>query len=445
MQRHTQHNYSIFHTSFALLLAVLLFGGCLVTDKSFTRVAPGIWRGVLTLEQTIYPTRDKDSIFVIHDQFKEGELPFNFEVTYTDAENFYIDIINGTERIRCDSIRYGRNRMTARDTFNICFPEYQSYMYVEVRGGVMQGEWIVPTKKDYRIPFYAQAGKAHRFTPMKETPAADLSGNWAALFSVETDKPDAAIGEFKQSGNHLTGTFRTETGDYRYLDGTVQGRKFWMSCFDGSHAYLFSGSIKGDSLQGEFRSGHQYETLWTGWRDPNFRLRAADSIVSARSPLSFRVKTPQGRELRFPGPDFDGKVKIFTIMGTWCPNCRDEQNFLKEYYEKNPNLAEKLATVSFAFERNADTVQSNAHLVAYRQKMGIPFDIVYGGKADKADAAKFFPALSSVAAFPTIVIVDKKNQVRLIHTGFNGPATSKYAEFQQEFDQLIKALINEGS
>lgn len=434
------HKYLM--AGFLITLSALQFWACLSAENSFTRVAPGIWRGVLELEKFSIPVRDKDTVIILYDQFKENELPFNFEIKYLDDERFYVEIINGAERIRLDSIQYGRDRTRARDTMNIHFPEYQSYIHVEIRGGVMQGEWVVTTKDDYRIPFYAYSGKDYRFTPLTLTPEANLTGDWATLFGTETDAPEKAIGEFKQTGNRLEGTFRTETGDYRFLEGTVQGRKFWLSCFDGAHAYLFNGSIRGDSLQGEFRSGKHFRTLWTAWRDPDFQLKNADSLTGLKNNenISFRFKTPEGRELTFPSKDFEGKIKIFTVAGTWCPNCRDEQVFLTEYLKEHPETAADLAIVSFSFERHKDPLLANAHILAYKKKMGIPFDIVYAGKADKNDASKVFPAIDNIMAFPTMIILDKENRVRRIHTGFDGPATSRYAGFKKEFSSLIESL-----
>lgn len=187
------------------LLAAILFSNCVSTDNAYTRVAPGIWRGVLELDKFNVPVHDKDTIYTLKEQFREGELPFNFEVKYVDDENFYVEIINGSERIRCDSIRYGRDRSAARDTFNVYFPEYASYIHAGVRGGVMQGEWVVTTKSNYRIPFYAHAGRDYRFTSLNEKPERDLSGEWATLFGIDGDEPEHAIGEFRQNGNHLEG------------------------------------------------------------------------------------------------------------------------------------------------------------------------------------------------------------------------------------------------
>lgn len=434
----------ILTASFLAVSVFLVFNGCISTDTAYSRVAPGIWRGVLELEKFQMPVGKKDSVVIVYDAFKPGELPFNFEVKYVDDTHFYLEIINGSERIRLDSIQYGRDRSQARDTMNVWFPEYASYLHAEIRGGVMVGEWVVTTKENYRIPFYAHSGRDYRFTNLSEAPLRDLTGNWAAIFGIEKEAKDQekAIGEFKQQGNHLEGTFRTETGDYRYLEGTIQGRKFWLSCFDGAHAFLFSGSIQGDSLQGEFRSGHKFQTLWTGWKDPSFELRAADSMVQVRpdASISFAVKTPTGQDLVFPSPAFDHKIKVFTIMGTWCPNCRDEQAFLRDFLKENPELAKEMSVVGFSFERIKDSTQANLHLMEYRKKMDLPFEIVYAGKSGSAEAAKFFPALEKVAAFPTMIILDKQNKIRQVHTGFDGPATSRYAAFKKDFTVLIQTL-----
>ncbi len=429
-----------------LALMALLPMSCITTDTAYSRVAPGIWRGVLELEKFSIPVRDKDTVFTLTEQFREGEIPFLFEVKYLDDERFYLEIHNGAERIRCDSIQYGRDRSQARDTFNVFFPEYATYLHVEVRGGVMQGEWIVTTKDNYRIPFYAHAGRNYRFTTLNQKPAADLSGSWAALFGLEEETPQKAIGEFRQEGNHLQGTFRTETGDYRFLEGTIQGRRFWLSAFDGAHAFLFSGSLQPDgSLQGEFRSGTHYRTLWKAWRDSTFQLADPDSLTTLKpnAPrIAFDLITPEGKRLTFPGPAFDGKIKIFTIMGTWCPNCLDEVRFLADFLAQNPEWAEQMRIVGFAFERvKPETV--NTHLLTYKKRLGLPFDIVYAGKADKKAAEEVFPALSRVVAFPTMIILDKQNRIRSIHTGFDGPATSKYADFQAKFAALIQQMTQE--
>jgi hypothetical protein len=121
----------------------------------------------------------------------------------------------------------------------------------------------------------------------------------------------------------------------------------------------------------------------------------------------------------------------------------DEQRFLTEYMKSHPEQAGQIAVVSFAFEKGSDKDKITAHLQGYKKRLGIPFDLVYAGKADKEAAQAVFPALERVMAFPTMIIIDKEGKVRRIHTGFDGPATSKYADFKKEFEQLLTQLTAE--
>jgi thiol-disulfide isomerase/thioredoxin len=444
------HTVSIYYRYFWILaIFSAAFSGCITNTNIYQKLAPGVWRGVIEIEKPYYPAKDerkRDNVLLVREQYLSGELPFNFTINYTDEQHFYVEITNGSERIRCDSIAYGWDKSTAHDTINIYFPEYQSYIHADIRGNLMAGEWIVTTKENYRIPFRAKSGQGHRFTTLQEKPTADLSGEWASLFGVNEEKPEKAIGEFRQKDNHLEGTFRTETGDYRFLEGTVQGDKFSLSCFDGSHAFLFSGKIKGDSLQGEFRSGIHYRTLWTAWRDPKFKLGNPDSLTvvnKSNQTLQLDLKTPEGKAIKYPSAEYDGKIKIFTVSGTWCPNCRDEQVFLKEYFQNNPEMAKITAVTVLSFERGTDQMKINNQLINYKKQLGIPFDIVYAGKATTADATKVLPFLSKIMAFPTMLILDKKGKIQRVHTGFDGPATSKYADFKAEFASLLEKLSNE--
>ncbi|MEO6036791.1 MAG: TlpA family protein disulfide reductase, partial [Saprospiraceae bacterium] len=113
---------------------------------------------------------------------------------------------------------------------------------------------------------------------------------------------------------------------------------------------------------------------------------------------------------------------------------------LTEYLKKNPAAAQELAIVGFSFERGKDPVQINSHLQAYKKEMGIPFEIVYAGAANTTEAERVFPNLNKVMAFPTMIILDKNDRVRRIHTGFDGPATSKYGAFKGEFEALMTEL-----
>lgn len=273
---------------YRLLVACFVFmlSACFVMENTFTGLPPGIWRAVLKLEPKLITPNPKgqplpEKLDLKFEEVTAGELPFIFEVIYETETDFYIEIINGEERIRLDDITMGRDPATAKDTILIDMPVFDSFFRGIYEENLIEGTWVVRNRPEYAIPFVARFGQAHRFTTLRKEPVMDLSGKWKTYFEADTDNPTAAIGEFVQDGNHLLGSFRTQTGDYRYLEGTVQADKLYLSCFDGSHAYLFEGKIQPDStLIGIFRSGKEYKTIWEAEWDPEFKLAAPDSLTT---------------------------------------------------------------------------------------------------------------------------------------------------------------------
>ena len=138
---------------------------------------------------------------------------------------------------------------------------------------------------------------------------------------------------------------------------------------------------------------------------------------------------------------FKGKVTLVQMMGTWCPNCRDETTFLVDYINKNPKL--DFEVVALAFERQREKENAMRAINIYREKFQMNYPVVLAGNEDKNDAAEILPMLNTVVAFPTLIVLDKKGDIRRIHTGFSGPATSAYEGFTREFDRMIRELIAE--
>jgi thiol-disulfide isomerase/thioredoxin/HAMP domain-containing protein len=361
-------------------------------------------------------------------------------LVYDNPSRFHIDIINGAERFRVDDIKIGRDRRSGRDTLRMTFTEFETYISAAFEGGVMEGMWVKGGKK---IPFVARHGQSYRFSTLAKSPTADISGKWETTFGIEKDSIEAlekAIGEFEQKGNKLTGTFLTETGDYRFLEGEVQANKFYLSCFDGSHAFLFEGKIlDNQSLIGSFRSGATHYEQWEAKRNPDFKLRDEYSLTQVKAGqerINISFMAPDGKTITLDNPEYQGKVKVLQVSGTWCPNCRDESFFLAEYTKKNPDLK----VIGMFFEKHKDKLAANAQLLKYKQKLGLAYEAAVVGYADKNEAAAALPMLDKIMAFPTTIFVDKQNKIRRIHTGFTGPATSEYESFKTEFDTFVRQL-----
>lgn len=436
-----------------LLLSILCISilGCFTFENQYTIIPPGKWRAVLELSPSGIPVqtgkRNKDKIVQSVEMVSEGELPFNFEVIYDDPNTFHIEIINGPERIRIDDITTWHDRASNNDSILINFPVYGTYIRAGFEDDKIAGNWFVPYRGlNYKIPFTARNGKGYRFTQLKKKPALDLTGRWETTFS-DDDDPYKAIGEFKQEGNHLTGTFMTETGDYRFLEGSVQNNKAYLSCFDGSHAFLFEAKIMEDeTLVGSFQSGSHYKTIWKAFRNNEYTLASPDTLTYLKEGFdrfNFNLENINGEMISLDDKKYQNKVKIVQIMGTWCPNCRDETEFLVNYLkDKNP---EDLEVVAIGFERYREKDKSMTALKNYKKEFNMNYELLLGGYFDKKEAAAALPMLNHILSYPTMVFIDRNNKVRRIHTGFSGPATSTYEGFVNDFETFVDDLLNEKS
>jgi len=428
---------------FIIGITLFFITGCFHIENRYTGIAPGPWRATLDitpLGQEGIVTEVGSKTYNLDDTQK-NQLPFTFDLIYNNETDFYIEIINGKERIKVTDIEIGRNKENNKDTFLIEFPIYESYIKGYYNERIMQGEWVVTTKKNYALPFVAKFGKNYRFTQLKQKPAIDLTGNWEVQFE-DVDGPFAGVGEFKQEGNELRGTFRTEMGDYRFLEGTVQNDKVYLSVFDGAHAFLFEAKILADqTLIGTFKSGRHYTASWTAKRNSEATLADPNSLTYLKEgydKIDFSFENVNGETISLKDAKYNGKAKLIQIFGTWCPNCKDESEFLVDYFKKNPNL--EIEVIGLAFEKHRDPEKSKAALRRYKERLGMEYELLLAGYSDKKEAATALPMLNHILAYPTLIFLDKENNVKKIHTGFAGPATSKYRDFIVEFEKTIQEL-----
>ncbi|MGB1218077.1 MAG: TlpA disulfide reductase family protein, partial [Saprospiraceae bacterium] len=235
--------------------------------------------------------------------------------------------------------------------------------------------------------------------------------------------------------------------DYRFLVGTIQDNKMYLSCFDGSHAFLFEAKVLEDkTLIGSFRSGTHYKSTWSAKRNPDFKLDDASTLTYLKNKddkFTFAFPNTEGKTISLEDEKYQGKAKIIQILGTWCPNCADETEFLMEYLKNNPN--EDLEVIGLAFEKHKTADKTNAALNTFKKRFDVNYEVLWAGSSSKSKAAEALPMLNAIISYPTMIFLDKNNNVTYIHTGFSGPATSKYEGFKKDFDKRVKQLVKEGN
>ena len=370
-------------------------------------------------------------------------LPFNLE--FSKEKKFEIAVINAEEKIQLTKIRF------QSDSIHAYFPEMDGKLVFKVDefGKYLRGYWLDNRKhKNIKIPLSAYFSNDPRFSfPASNfiTQPFVIDGRWEVKFSPDQKDESNALGIFKSNGNSISGTFQTETGDYRFLEGNISGGNFALSSFDGAHAYVFTGEIKGDSINGIFYSGSKYRTTWTALRNENASLRNPDSLsylISKNQPFVFNhAKQLNGKPFLFSSANYQNKVVIIQIMGTWCPNCLDETKVLKELF--NDLHTSGLEIISVCYEADIEQKKQLKKLKDFKKRSKIPYTILYGGLANKELASSDFGMLNQVMSFPTSIFIGKDGDVWSIHTGFNGPATGKaYIDFKNKIRYEIEIKLD---
>lgn len=393
----------------------------------------------------MFPKKLKEGMYrgvLLVNEAANLELPFNFEVVYKGKKPVII-IRNADERIEVDEVS------VKGDSVNFKMPVFDTEFKTKLVDGNLQGIWInhYRTVKN-RIPFKAVFGETRRFLflPGKSDPV--FEGRWETVFSAGSKDSAKAVGIFHhiEQTDHLSGTFLTETGDYRYLEGIKHGNQMFLSCFDGSHAYLFTAEIDNQGeISGKFYSGMHHQENWTAKKNENFTLRDAEEITFVENKdeiIDFTFPDPDKKAISLSNKKFQNKPVIVQLMGTWCPNCKDESVYLSEIYKRYQEQG--LEIVGIAFEKTDDFEKAKANIERLKNKLGIKYDILITQKTGKDQASEVMSALNKVSAFPTTIFLNRQHQVVKVHTGFSGPATGKeYQIFTERTEALIKSLLKE--
>ena len=400
-------------------MRLLFFLLTVITTLSFSQtnvlLQPGKWKGELAMNDRLF-------------------IPFSLEIVENKSK-LLLEVVNGDERIPL--------QLTAeKDSILARFPELDAYLKFKpsAEGNEIRGYWLNLNKKVHvKIPFNAWLDKT--LTEMAPE-ISNIHGKWKAIFSPNSKGPETTVGIFNQTAGIVNGTFMTETGDYRFLAGTVGLGDFTMSTFNGSWAFLFEGKVVNDSIYGKFYSGQSYQTDWIAVRDPNAALRDPSKLTYVDKVADFdfsKVKTLKRKAFDHKKVSKD-KVVIYQIMGTWCPNCIDEIHFFKELYAKYHDQG--LEIVGLAYEVGTDEKKQIKRLKTFKKRLNIPYEVVLAGTSNKDVASAQFPMMNGIMSFPTSVIVGKNEKIEHVHTGFSGPATGEvYIQYTKEMDGMIKKLL----
>lgn len=378
-------------------------------------IQKGYWLGKLSINETSY-------------------IPFNMII---DEDSVYF--LNAGEKIGA-SIEEEENGLK-----EVKMPIFDSKLKFSVQDNKLFGYWYNYAKGDnYKLDFKAKPvnNVSERFLVEKREDNAFFDGQWEITFSKGTPDEYKAIGIFNQDNQNVNGTFITETGDYRFLQGNIVGDSMYLSAFDGAHAFLFKAKLENDTIKGMFYSGSHWSEHWEGFLNSAFELRDPYSLTSVVNgeEIEFEFPDLEKQPFKYPDPKFTDKVVIIQLLGSWCPNCMDETKFMVELY--NQYHERGLDIIGLAFEAPETLDKKIERVKDLKKHFHISYDLLIAGNADKKEAERSLPFLKNIVSFPTTIILNKDGQVERVHAGFYGPGTGAYyIKYMEDTKKLIEKLL----
>jgi thiol-disulfide isomerase/thioredoxin len=422
---------------FLTLLAVLA-----TSCHHHTHLEEGIWRGELSLV--------------------EKSAPFLFELKKTGTDSATVTLFNGTERVELTGATI------KNDSLLIPILAYDAYIKAKIGHEGLEGRFVKNyIENDSGVPFRAVYGTAHRFEPIEKVPNHRIDGKWNVLFINDEGDTTRNVGIFQTveaatvrgaaaaspapaSGTAaseliVTGSILTSYGDLRFLEGSYTENGVQLSAFAGLSPYLLEFTFEGaDAFTGIFYTTRG-KTRLIATRNDQAGLADPYSLTKlkpGKETLSFSLPNLEGKTLSINDERYRGKVVIISILGSWCPNCLDEMEFLSPWYKANRSRGVEI--IGLAFERKDDFAYAQGALQRLRDRYDTGYEIVFGGKVGAEATGKALPELEKVNGYPTTIFIDKQGKIRKIHTGFNGPATGLFhEEFKQDFNKLVDELVAE--
>ncbi|MFL6300422.1 MAG: peroxiredoxin family protein [Terriglobales bacterium] len=417
---------------------------------------------------------------------------FRLEVKQHDG-NLEAAVLNGTERMPFTRAQFANGVLTLR------FEQYDGTLTAKLDGtaagaklngkddhGRLTGEYSRPyAKGTVQYPFVAvptlseqsamELGlrlpphlpvtvpevwdEGHPYSPHVMS-ATGFTGEWLyKLLDTKGQPLETGVAELHIDDTaKATGTLIPVSGDTGLLAGEatlteLNGQRvsssFYLTRFDGIHVMLLKGDIQPDgSLGGQFESGKTARYTFTATRKEAAKKEdqpedpfALTKVKDPSEPFRFSAPDPRtGKAVSASDPEFKNKVIIVDIMGTWCPNCHDEEPLLVDLY--NRYHKDGLEIVGLAYEYTDDAARNARQIEIFRKKYNVPYPILIAGTTDDGQVQKTLPQLVNFGAFPTTIFIARDGRVSKIHAGYTGPATGeRFPQVQKELDQIVRDLL----
>jgi peroxiredoxin len=368
------------------------------------------------------------------------QVPVRLEISGTGSE-IRAGLLNGPESSPASSAVLTGNHLLV--TFNY----YARTLDATLVNGQLTGTFgTVDTR--YPVTLSSRDG----ISGAAELPAKDIQGDWE--IAVKSAKGESAwqlrIEPAKQAPG-IRAMIQRIDGDTGSLYGTWAIGRYRVSHFTAAGPALYSLTPQADGtllVSNMLRADVNDQQNLVARRPA---LARAANLVGPTDPTEqTTVKDPSARfKFSFPDlngklvsntdPQFDGKVVIVAIGGSWCPNCHDEAPFLESLYKQFHSRGLEIVNLSFEEE---DQLKDPTRLRAFIARYGLTYTVLVAGDTDQLNER--VPQAVNLNCWPTSFFLGRDGRVREVHAGFAGPANPPAHEaLIHEVTELVERLIAE--
>jgi peroxiredoxin len=368
------------------------------------------------------------------------QVPVRLEIT-GNGSDLHAALLNGPESSPASSAVFTGNHLLV--TFNY----YARTLDATLADGRLTGTFgTIDTR--YPISLTTREGVAGA----TELPAKDIQGDWE--IAVKSAKGESAWQlrvEAAKKAPGIRAVIQRIDGDTGSLYGSWAGDRYRVSHFTAAGPALYSLTPQADGtllVSNLLRADVNDQQSLVARRPA--QARAAKLVGPTDPTEQTTVKDPSARfKFGFPDlngkmvsntdPQFDGKVVIVAIGGSWCPNCHDEAPFLESLYRQFHNRGLEIVNLSFEEE---DQLKDPARLRAFIARYGLTYTVLVAGDTDQLNEK--IPQAVNLNCWPTSFFLGRDGRVREIHAGFAGPANpSAHEALTHEVTELVERLLAE--
>jgi peroxiredoxin len=400
-----------------LLASILLSFASLAPLHAQAAPIAGTWHGAATV--------------------KGQQVPMTLRITGVSG-NLKAALLNGPESSPATDVAFTDNHLVV--TFNY----FARTIHATLADGKLTGTFDSATTALSLVlqPEAADSvSKEPTAGPVGDWEVAVRSAKGESAWDLRIQPPSsgttkAVIQRIDGDTGSLYGSYDAATKSYRFSHFTAAGPALYSVVEQADGTLLLSNLLndKQTNLTARRPADARKQNL-PAPTDPTQQT----TIKDPAAPFRFSFPDLSGKLVSNTDPQFDGKVVIVAIGGSWCPNCHDEAPFLESLYKQFHTRGLEIVDLSF---EEADQLKDPTRLHAFIDRYRLTYTVLVAGVPDQL--TEKITQANDLNCWPTSFFLGRDGRVKEIHAGFAGPANPlAHEQLKKDVTELIEKLLSE--